>query len=285
MKRATAVSTSGDERAARRNFVEQFLDKYFATQPPWLRSVIYFMMFALFAYSFLRLIGGDFAIRGQVFKGASLVQNNFDVCIGDGRYGTNSIGQFYAVLPPSEYYAMLASGKVHVDIFQGSQRIHQQDVAFVRLAKRLADINLDSAPATASAWRWDWSLIPAAYAQTKVVPADRLFIERLSIGDSDARDADATLLSGSTRTALLLDGRAGSRIPVLGGREIDLGNRFYFPISPSLTGKKVIITVTAKTGYFSSRTDTFTVVVPAMNQASIAATGASRIVVRHRPPR
>src|SRR5262249_4076003 len=139
-----------NEKVARRNFVEQFLDKHFAKQPAWLRSVIYFLMFMLFAYSFLRLVGGDFAVRGQVFKGSSLVQNNFDVCIGDGRYGTNSIGQFYAVLPPSEYYAMLWSGKVHVDVFQGSDRIHQQDVVFVRLAKRLADINLDNPPAPAS---------------------------------------------------------------------------------------------------------------------------------------
>jgi hypothetical protein len=271
------------EKAARRNFVEQFLEKHFAKQPPWLRSLIYFMMFMLFAYSFLRLVGGDFAVRGQVFKGASLVQNNFDVCIGDGRYGTNSIGQFYAVLPPADYYAMLYSGKVHVDIFQGSQRIHQQDVAFVRLGKRLADINLAD-PAMASVpSRWDWSLIPAAYAQTKVVVSpDRLFIERLFISDTDARDADVTLTSGSTKSALLLDGRAGSRIPVLGGREIDLGNRFYFPISSSLAGKKVTITVDTKTGYFSNRTDTFIVVVPAMNQAAIAATVVSRIVVRHR---
>jgi hypothetical protein len=271
------------ENAARRNFVEQFLDKHFAKQPPWLRSLVYFMMFMLFAYSFLRLVGGDFAVRGQVFKGASLVQNNFDVCIGDGRYGTNSIGQFYAVLPPSEYYAMLASGKVHVEVFQGSQRIHQQDVAFVRLAKQLADINLDDVQA-ASRPRWDFSLVPSAYAQTKSAPADRLFIERLTVGDENAREGEASMTAPSS-AALLLDGRAASKIPLLGKREIDLGNRFYFPISAAMTGKKVTITISAKTGLFSSRTQNFTVVVPPLNGAAISTAGSGRMVVRHRAPR
>lgn len=110
---------------------------------------------------------GDFAVRGQVFKGSSLVQNNFDVCIGEGRYGTNSVGDFYAVLPPSQYYGMLITGKAHVDVFQGSERVHQQDVPVTRFPPRFAEIIIQTAQAPLPpdrAARFDWSLVPSAYA-------------------------------------------------------------------------------------------------------------------------
>src|ERR1041385_6302767 len=214
---------AADDRASSINFVKSFLEKYFPTLPKALQSIVYFVFLALFVYAFFRFVGGDFAVHGQVFKGSSLVQNNFDVCIGEGRYGTNNIGDFYAVLPPSEYYAMLFRGSVHVEVFQGSNRVHRQDVKFTRFPPRLEEIDLDHAQAEAApVRRWDWSLIPSAYAQPRMVPAqpDRLFIEHALIADRDAKEAEATLYVGSTKLPLLLDGRGGAKIPLRGGKDL-----------------------------------------------------------------
>jgi hypothetical protein len=277
---------AGNDRTRSAAFAANFLDKYFPTLPKALQSIVYFIILALFAYSFLHFVGGDFAVRGEVFQGTSLVQNNFDVCIGEGRYGTNSVGQFYAVLPPSDYYAMMWHGKVHVEVYQGSTRIHRQDVAFSRFPPRLDEIDLAAEQGRLEPQRhWDWSLIPAAYAQVRPAQQDRLFIERMRIADSDASEADATLYVGTTKVALLLDGRTGTKIPLRGSKEIDLGNRFYFPIPPALIGQNVTISVSAKTGVFSSRTAAFSFVVPPRDASQPAATGSSRIVVRHRAAR
>ncbi|MEK6374032.1 MAG: hypothetical protein AABO58_15200 [Acidobacteriota bacterium] len=276
MSDAMAVPASGDDRTAARNFVERFLEKYFPTLPAWLRSIIYFMMFMLFAYSFLRLIGGDFAVRGQVFKGSSLVKNSFDVCIGEGRYGTNSVGDFYAVLPPSQYYGMLITGKAHVDVFQGSERVHQQDVRFSRFPPRFAEIIIQTAQAPLPpdrAARFDWSLVPSAFAQTRAAATERLYIERIALSDVDAREADATLSAGSTRYPLLLDGRTGSRIPLLRGKELDLGSRFYFAIPSTLTGRIVTVTISPK-GLFAGA-QTFKFAMPPLNQTATSTGGRS----------
>jgi hypothetical protein len=280
---------AADDRASSINFVKSFLDKYFPTLPKALQSIVYFVFLALFVYSFFRFVGGDFAVHGQVFKGSSLVQNNFDVCIGEGRYGTNNIGDFYAVLPPSEYYAMLLRGSVHVEVFQGSNRVHQQNVTFTRFPPRLEEIDLEIAQARdAPARRWDWSVVSSAYAQARAAAPpqqDRLFVEHILINDADAQEAEATLYVGSTKLPLLLDGRGGARIPLRRAKEIDVGDRFYFAIPPALVGQNVTISVAAKTGLFSSRTVSFSFWVPPRDVALTVTTGSSRIIVRHRAAR
>src|SRR5258708_7211019 len=90
------------------SFIERKIGEWYTDQPPWLRAFVFFVFVMLFSYSFLRITAGDHAVHGQLFERENhLATNTYDIGVED-RYGTNSQGTYYAVLPPLAYYTMWA---------------------------------------------------------------------------------------------------------------------------------------------------------------------------------
>lgn len=275
------------------SFIEEKIGEWYQDQPRAVRAFVFVVFALVFCFSVIRLTAGDHAIRGQLWEHENqLATNTYDIEVDD-RYGTNSQGTYYVVLPPMAYYMILLKGsaEVHVvrdmtmypyAVLKDGKWVPATEVPFNRLARKFAQIKLiEAKPAEAQLTRaaYSFSLIPEAFADTPPVPTDRLFVERLGVTNLQATEGKVTLTADESSYPLMIDGAPARNIPLLGGQEVVLGDRFYFAIPQSLIGRKARISLSCDAGFFSTCSETFSVVVPQLGRSD-SRTGANGLPAR-----
>ena len=95
-------------------FIEKFLDKYFLQLPEKARTLSYFIILALFIFITVNIVIGNYVLTGRVFTKLSTDSipsfGIYCIKIGLRSYGTNSEGEFYAVVPISDYLVSKTAG-------------------------------------------------------------------------------------------------------------------------------------------------------------------------------
>lgn len=271
-------SASSDPQTNVVSFVEKMIADNFAKMPAAIRAFVYFIFVMLFSYAFLRIIGGDYAVHGRIFQGSSLVENNYDVLIAEGRFGTSSVGEYYAVLGPADYFSAIARRKVHVVVMQNRQIVSEGDRPLsIRGNVDAYDISAKYSTAPPVSFL---SLGGEAFAQQAALHT-RLYIERIAVTQAGADRGQATLTIGDTTYRLMLDGRPIRDLPLTGTAPLNLGDRYYFEVPPALANRRVKLTIEVP-GLFSSD-EIYSLTVPPMGRTAQGMNGrdaSARVLVK-----
>ena len=232
-----------DELRGGQTFLEEFVSKHYGKQPKWVRTTVFLVFALLLALSTYRIVGGEYSVRGRILQqaqGGYTPARMYEIQLGDRYFGTNSKGFYYLVLGPLEYYQLLATREMNLEINTGGTVFPSQRVRFSPTRQQLDDIKLDSvqqvgwrnAPYAPRRSLLD-ILVRPLWAQS--VPAgDRLFLRGISL-TSKASLREARLdfeVDGRSRplVSARTKGEAGL-IPVVRGETILLEGDYYFPLA------------------------------------------------------
>jgi hypothetical protein len=268
-------------------FLERFVSKNYAKQPLWVRTFVYLVFAILLAFALYRLVGGYYCIQGQVYEKVGNVTKyakNYDITVGKRKFGTNSLGQYYVILNPAEYYRLILSGNLPLRVHKGEILCSKDTLKYDRMEQVLEDITLaetqeeggqdaigmeNSIEMRASPLDF---LIPLAYAGNPE-RGDRLFITGIQLGEGAANVRMMTQSIMKTKECnLMLDfggqtlellttqtgGTASGPVPVMPGQSMYLGTDYYFDLSRSIGGKiqgKMVMSVEDKPENFNINMD------------------------------
>ncbi|HUP61087.1 MAG TPA: hypothetical protein VNA69_11770 [Thermoanaerobaculia bacterium] len=217
--------------------------------PAPLQAFVFFLLVMFFLYTCFRFIGGDFAVRGRFTtqvvdangKPQKAYASGLEVCLGDKMFATNSKGMFYAVLTPWQYYSLLATGRLQVDLGRAERPLGEVTLEYIRGSSSFDDEFLDpqqyahrATPAPSF-----FEVVPAAYAGDDAPPpsSNRLFIDEIELDPriANVRSVELELEVGGDEYDLrsVIGGEAGE-LPLTAGVPYRLGSAYFFPVSPSL---------------------------------------------------
>ena len=248
-------------------FLEKFISKYYIKQPRVIRSFTYIIFVILLVYSIYRLVGGEFSVRGRILVSQSETvlrpAKNYDVQVGDKFFGTNSLGLYYLILNPMQYYKLVINGKIPLRINKDENIFPIQVVTFRRFSQELEDMILtaqfDSLSPTSSQTGSSWLdlFVNSALAAPNDPAGNRLFITSIQL-NSDIRgvkEVNPSILIDGQNFKLLatqMMGMPAGSIPVVAGKTVAFEDNYFFNIPENRNSSSPIaIKVTAESGFFS----------------------------------
>lgn len=232
-----------DELRSGQTFLEKFVAKHYARQPRWVRTTVYLIFALLLALTSYRLVAGEYSVRGRILQqteGGFTPARMYEIQLGDRFFGTNSKGFYYLVLGPAEYYRLLATRELELEISSDATIFPSQSVRFSRVRGQLADIKLGAVGEVG--WRGSGSrparsmldlLAPPLWAQG-VPGGDRLFLRSIRLTAAASPTEARLAFEANGRSQPLLSARTkgpAGLIPVVRGEAILFEAEYYFPLS------------------------------------------------------
>ena len=244
-----------------RDLTYEFIDKYYMKQPQGLRSVTFGVFVFLFAYAFVKLVGGSVVFSGTVFEpnaaGQLQVAKNYDVRAGvDQLVGTNSKGEYHLILGNVQAAALLAEGALNVQVTDKDGHLRGGRgglrVGISRATMSLDDLYLDAeAPTiTQAGTRLELELFPVLHAAE--LAGNRLFIRQVTSkngGSVTLRCVSGCGAAGQPLRASLSGGADAGPIRVVAGRTIAYDFDYYFDVPIDSDGVDIASEPAAKSWF------------------------------------
>ena len=235
-----------------RDLTYEFIDKYYMKQPKGLRSVTFGVFVFLFAYAFVKLVGGSVVFSGTVFEpnaaGQLQVAKNYDVRAGvDQLVGTNSKGEYHLILGNVQAAALLAEGALNVQVTDKDGHLRGGRgglrVGISRATMSLDDLYLD-AEAPQAPRHAGRALVQLA--------GNRLFIRQVTSkngGSVTLRCVSGCGAAGQPLRASLSGGADAGPIRVVAGRTIAYDFDYYFDVPIDSDGVDIASEPAAKSWF------------------------------------
>jgi hypothetical protein len=286
-------------------FLERFVREHFAQQHPAIRGFVYVLFAVLLAYSIYQTIGGEASIRGRLFISQcvprsdpaaataveaklqsapdsdcepnyvrrSLPAHDFDVLVGDKRFGINLDGDYYVILGRGDHMRLMTRGVLPLSIYNRDASFHEDHrIRFRRWEQSLETVTLPSkATLQASFGGRDISspgprfAFGTAWAEQAPIAYGKVFLYLSSVtlaaGDKRLEQGTWSVQIAGTEYPLMQAEKGATATPLVSGQAVDLGRRFYFslPMSPksddgSLNG---VLMLQSDAGFLSTYTEKF----------------------------
>ena len=259
------------------SFLENFVSKHYTKQPKWVRTVVYLAFAILLVFSIYRLTSGDFSVRGRILEqssGSYHPAKNFDVRIRDKYFGTNSLGWYYLILNPSQYYKVMLGGKLTMDIIKDNTIYRNQTVALQRFDQEFEDIILSEEVEMGHLYNRHENaafpldvLIPPAWAGERKpeLGGDRIFVTavRMTSKVDVPREGRFICEVGGQPVEMLSvqsGGWLAGSIPLVQGERVGLEQEYFFNIPVRFTREpSAFIIIHHSGGLFSGYEEAFPV--------------------------
>lgn len=249
------------------SWLEKFLSKYYMNQPKWLRTIVYLMLALLLVYSFYRIIGGEFSVRGSILLQETQERykpvKSFDVQVGDKNFGTNSLGLYYIILGPTEYGKLMIQGELSTTLInKDEETFFLRTLKFSRFNQEFDRLILSEKKANPLRKNNELgktfldSIVSSANAAVWKQEGDRLFITEIKLSsklpnvkevtfDLHYKNSSFELLSSQT------GGMPAGKIPVISGKTVDLEKSYFFNVPQNMdTSNSKIINISLSRGNF-----------------------------------
>ncbi len=259
------------------SFLENFISKHYMKQPKWVRTFVYLAFAILLVFSIYRLTSGDFSVRGRILEesgGSYHPAKNFDVRIRDKYFGTNSLGWYYLILNPSQYYKVMLGGKLTMDIIKDNTIYRNQTVALQRFDQEFEDIILSEEVELGHLYnRYENAafpldvLIPPAWAgeQKPELGGDRIFVTAVTMTSKvDVPREGEFVCEIGEQLVELLSVRSGGwqagPVPLVQGERVELEQEYFFDIPVRFSREpSAFIIIHHPGGLFGRYSETFPV--------------------------
>lgn len=248
-------------------FLEQFISKHYLTQPLCVRTFTYVIFVMLLVFAIYRLTAGEFSIRGRILQKVDhgyKPAKNYEVRVRDKFFGTNSRGFYYLIFTPSQYYKLMLSGKLALEISTDETVFPPQTVDLQRFDQELKDITFPLSQEVRQLHErreFETPLLGRLITSTWALDAvelgdDRLFVTAVQLKSNLPRTKEGELNFRVGKESLNLlavqaRGMPAGPIPIVSGETIFLGTDYYFKLpqslAPSLLGQ---IKLSTKSGIF-----------------------------------
>jgi hypothetical protein len=246
-----------------RDLTYEFIDKYYMKQPKPVRTATFIVFVFLFAYAFVKLIGGEVVFSGTMIEPSGPNQwslaKNYDISAGvDRLVGTNSKGEYHLIVGNAEAVALLARGtlKVRVTDKEGHVRTGRdgKTVSVDRLSMSLEPLPLDPEPepqtVAHTGSRPQFGLLPVVHAAA--LAGNRLFIRQLTSkngGSVTLRCVNGCSVAGQPLRASRAGGADAGPIPVVAGRTIAYDFDYYFEVPIDSDGVDIAVAPVSKSWF------------------------------------
>ena len=238
-------------------FLEEFISKHYRRQNAFVRALTFITFVFLFAYGFLRLLGGDVVVGGTIFAppedSGTPYAKNFDVRVRSGRQlvGTNSQGQFNFILGRLQYLQLMGRGDLEINIAnKDGYAVGDELLTYSLLSGRFEDLYLTvppqvSARPTVGSPSNPLVVTLQAQSQSDEATGPRLFLRRIIPPAADIRNVDSSTVrlvarSADDRDSPLLTTRTpgvlAGWLPVPRSGPAVFGFDYYFALGGRATG-------------------------------------------------